>query len=314
VLDVPTPHTGTILGEKVAVSTPDGTAYVWRLPYSPDQHPLILEGGGSPHPVDQNMYASKDGQWLLILSADTAFLWQISSDRVLAARTVIGPFEPNAINGSFRAWGRVYFSDTSSWLALTQKQEAPPQKLLWLVHLDWPRPIVRRLPASEDDSFESAVFSQSDEWLATGGDPDLARNIQFTNIKLWDLRAGGWGKSPLILSAHESTIQDLLFADSYLISSARDRSVVKWDLLAEDPSRSYSFLQPASDVRFLQSSTILRSPRRGTILILTPDGEIGQPSSTLRQYFLDPAGLESAILHVVGRVLTMSEMQRYLSH
>jgi WD40 repeat protein len=226
---------------------------------------------------------------------------------------VIGPFEPNAINGSFRAWDRVRFSDTGGWLALTQKQEAPPYKVLWLVWLDWPRPVVRRLPASEDDSFETAVFSQSDEWLATGGGPDLARNKQYINIKLWDLRHADWGKSPLTLSAHESTIRDLTFVNSYLISTAVDRSVVKWDLSAEDRSISYSFLKLASDVSFLQESTILRSPLRGTVLILTEEGEVGRPSSSLQQDLLDPADLQSAILHVVGRPLTRAERERYLT-
>jgi WD40 repeat protein len=72
-LNISIPHTGVILNDKIVVSTPDGTAYVWRLPYSPDQRAVILKGGGRPHPVDQNTYASGKRQWVLTLSADTAF-------------------------------------------------------------------------------------------------------------------------------------------------------------------------------------------------------------------------------------------------
>lgn len=312
-LPVPGLHTGIIIGEDAIVSTADGTAYVWRLPYAPAAPPLVLKGGGSPHPVAQNAYGSPDGRWLLTLSATDSRLWDLSSPRGRATPTVIGPFSANAINGSYRAWSSAQFSDNGNWLALTQKQEAEPNLLLWLVKLDGTSPVARRLPFTQSDSFEQAAFSLSGDWLATGGATSMSRSVEHTSINLWNLRNSRWGTTPIPLAAHETTIDGFVFADPYLFSTAKDLSVIKWDTSVDAPAGSYTFLQLASDTRLSWSSkvTLLRSPLPGTILTLTGEGMIGKESSTLSRHHSDWADLMSLIPRVVGRPFTAEEIKRY---
>ena len=312
-LDVPVAHSAAIVAQKIVVSTPDGTAYVWKLPYAHDQRPLILKGSGQSHPVQRNAFSSADGRWLATLSGDSAFVWNLAVDRVRSTRATIGPLQANAIGGSFRAWDQVRFSKSGRWLAITEKRQGEPSKAVWLARLDLPRPIMKRLPASEQDSFETVVFNELDEWLATGGAPDLSRINQHTHIRLWDLRRSDWGGSSRTLFAHENAVRDLLFANQYLISTARDRSIVKWDVSSDDPGASYSFLQPASGGNFLQDLQIARSPKEKTVLALNREGGPGAESSRLLLYLLDPASIRSTIPSVVGRTLTTSEAQRYLA-
>ena len=78
------------------------------------------------------------------------------------------------------------------------------------------------------------------------------------------LAGDDWGKTPMALVAHETTVHNFVFSENnkYLISNAIDKSIIKWDLTARDPRRTYLFLRLPVGVKFLLANDIFEHSAR----------------------------------------------------
>jgi WD40 repeat protein len=316
VLPMSVVHSGAFVGNHLVLSAPNGSAKVWRLPYSSSDQGLSLNAPTSPpYPIDHSNLYVAEPSLVVIFSPSQAFMWDLEHEISLRGNHELTAGKPNGINGYWSAWRQAIFSSHNRWVALVRKTELGNEVIM--VRLGKKATLARTLPPVADDSMSHVVFSSDERWLATGGDAfEMARVSENTVVHIWNLSAAEWGQQAITLAAHESTVRSFVFSPNgkYLVSSAIDKGIVKWNLNARDPRRAYSFLQLPMTVKFLSNTDIfMESATERLIGVTETDSETGKEMTKIESFVLDPRLFSSDLASVVGRDLSANEHYRYLN-